>query len=174
MQSRIKRILRSNTWSTRRSRGVDSAIATIILFGIVGIVGITAAYWIQGVATQYARFERIEFQSGICSRQTADGNTYWKIELRLKNPGTATVSFTSISINDVEVKRFGQDDNMIQGTSTSIAIGETLDIGMSKEYNIYIDDQYPSTAIPYTSGVMVILKLHSAGGMDYYKTLELV
>ncbi len=137
-------------------------------------MGFTAAYWIQGVASQYARFERIELQSAICMRQTTDEDTYWRIELRLKNPGTATVSFASIFINEIEVRRYSQDSNMIQGTSTSIGIGDTLDIGMSMTHNVYIDDQYPSTDIPYTSGVMVTLKFHSTGGMDYFKTLELV
>ena len=172
MQSRIKKTLGARM--KKRSRGTDPAIATVILIGVVGVLGFTVAFWIQGIASQYARFERVEFQSGICSRQTTDGDTYWKIELRLKNPGTATASFTSISINDRDTKRFGRDDNMIEGTSTSMTIGETLDIGMTKAYNIYIDDQYPSPAIPYTSGVMVTLRLHSAGGMDYYRTLELV
>ena len=134
MQSRIKKTL--STRAKKRSRGIDPAIATVILIGVVGVLGFTAAFWIQGIAGQYARFERIEFQSGICRRQTTDGNTFWRIELRLKNPGTTTVSFTGISINDIEVKRFGQDNNMIQGTSTSMAIGEILDIGMSKAYNV--------------------------------------
>ncbi len=172
MRSRIKKTLCARV--KRRSRGTDPAIATVILIGVVGVLGFTVAFWIQGIASQYAKFERVEFQSAICLRQTTDGDTYWKIELRLKNPGTATVSFTGVSINDIEVKRFGQDNNMIQGTSTSIAIGEILDIGMSKVYNIYIDDQYPSPAVPYTSGVMVTVRLHSAGGMDYFRALELV
>ena len=172
MQSRIKKTLCARV--KRKSRGTDPAIATVIIIGVVGVLGFTAAYWIQGIASQYTKFERVEFQSASCSRQTTDGDTYWKIELRLKNPGTATVSFASISINDKEGKRFGQDDNMMEGTATSMTIGDTLDIGMTKAYNIYIDDQYPSPAIPYSSGIMVTLRLHSAGGMDYFRSLELV
>jgi len=158
----------------KRSKGLEPAIATVILFGIVGVLGFTTAYWLQGITSEYLKFERIEIQSGICWRQTKDGDMYWKIELRLKNPGTATVTFTSITINDKEVKRYNQDSNMMQGISTSMTKDETLEIGMSRTYSIYIDDQYPSSAVPYTSGVTVTLRLHSAGGMDYLKTLELV
>jgi hypothetical protein len=38
---------------------------------------------------------------------------------------------------------------------------------------VYIDDNYPEGA-PLTSGTTVNIKLHSAGGMDYIKLLELV
>ena len=157
-----------------KSKGLESAVATIILFGIVGVISFSVAYWLQGVTVEYAKFERVEIQSSVCMKQTTSGDTYWKIDLQLKNPGTVTVTFTGVSVNDFEVKRYSQDSNMIQGTSTSMGKDETLDIGRSKVYSIYIDDLYPSPTAPYTSGVSIILRLHSAGGMDYLRTMELV
>ena len=159
---------------TKRTKGLEPTISTIILFGIVGVVGFTVAYWLQGVTSEYAKFERIEIQSGVCLGQTTNGGTYWKIELQLKNPGTVTVTFTGISMNDIEIKRYDHDGNMIQGTSTSMVKDETLDIGRFKVYSIYIDDEYPSSVSPYTSGVIVTLRLHTAGGMEYMRTMELV
>lgn len=156
------------------SRGLSTIVATVILFGVVGILGFTATYWLREAVSHYTKFERLQIQSATCTKHSENGGAYWVIELQLKNPGTVTVTFRSLALNSVEVQFYGVDGNVEYGASTSMSSDETLDVGESKTYRIYVDDHYPSPEAPYTSGTTIVLRLHSAGGLDYFRSIELV
>ena len=162
----------------RSRKAISPVIATVILVAVAITVSVAVAYWMGGIAGQYTKFEKVEIQSGVCAK-LGSPNYYWNITMKLKNSGTAPATLTSVFINDVEVSEYEvttydntpttglQDDEAV----TDMTEGVTLESGATGIVNVYIDcDQYLSLS----SGTTVNIKIHSAGGMDYIKLVELV
>jgi hypothetical protein len=121
-----------------------------------------------GIAGQYTKFEKVEIQSTRCE---IANQGEWTVTMKLKNTGTATANLIGVFINDIEVDNY--DGNFTTGqwttnmnTTQAITSGDTLTI------QIYIDDGKTGTTL--SSGTTVNIKVHSAGGMDYIKLVELV
>jgi FlaG/FlaF family flagellin (archaellin) len=66
---------------------VSPVIATVILVAVAITVAVAVAYWMGGIAGQYTKFEKVEIQSAVCT----NNGTFWTIEMKLKNTGTASV-----------------------------------------------------------------------------------
>jgi hypothetical protein len=138
----------------------------VILVAVAITVSVAVAYWMGGIAGQYTKFEKVEIQSAIVTRGVGSGN--WTIQLKVKNTGTAVATMISSFVNNIEVQEYNVTVPTAaiatnQTTSTSIASGESMII------NLYIDN-YGFLS----SGTTVNVKLHSAGGMDYIKLVELI
>jgi hypothetical protein len=147
----------------------------VILVAVAITVSVAVAYWMGGIAGQYTKFEKVEIQSAICTVGAGSGNWTiagsgnWTIQMKVKNTGTATSTMISTFVNDVEVDTYGVtvagagEITTNQTTSTSIVSGASAVI------NVYVNN-YGSLS----SGTTVNVKLHSAGGMDYIRLVELV
>ncbi len=157
---------------TMRSRkAVSPAISAAILVGVAIAVNIAAAYWLGGMTGQYANFEKVELQSGVCVISGATGGEYWNITLKLKNTGTATSTIIGCFINEVEVDDYGATGAVDGDAVTTMTDSEPIESGVSKYVSILIDyDNYKNL----TSGTTVNIKIISAGGMEYIKLIELV
>jgi hypothetical protein len=133
-------------------------------------VAVAVAYWMGGIAGQYTKFEKVEIQSAVCT--TANGN--WTITMKLKNTGTATATLTSAFINDVEVDTYdvlaAQQGEW--ATNINVSVATTLTSGQSKTVYFWIDSGKAGSTL--SSGTTINIKVHSAGGMDYIKLVELV
>jgi len=113
-------------------------------------------------------FEKVEIQSGVCS---VDASGNWTVAMSLKNSGTATATLISIFINDVEIDLY--DTVATAGLWTSdMTATYSLTNGQSGTINVYISSG--KAAYRLSSGTTINIKLHSAGGMDYIKLIELV
>jgi len=161
----------------RNRKAVSPVIATVILVAVAITVAVAVAYWMGGIAGQYTKFEKVEIQSGVCRKLGSDPDYYWNVTMKLKNSGTAPSTLTSIFINDVEVDEYiGSTTYSSTGAHASLAVanmteGLTILSGASQVINILIDYQ---NYYSLTSGTTVNIKIHSAGGMDYIKLVELV
>ena len=156
----------------RSRRAVSPVIATVILVAVAITVAVAVAYWMGGIAGQYTKFEKVEIQTAIC---VIDSYGNWNVTLKLKNTGTATATLIGAFVNNREVDTYDVtadpgnalttcDTNMTKTTAYSIDSGET------KNINIWVGADY----MTLSSGTTVNIKLHSAGGMDYPKLVELV
>ena len=152
----------------RKSRAVSPVIATVILVAVAITIAVAVSYWMSGISSQYTQFEKVEIQSGVC---TVDAAGNWTVAIKLKNSGTATATIISIFINDLEIDNY----NAVAAAgewNTDMPDSYSLTSGMSGIVKIYISS-WKSTAT-LSSGTTVNIKLHSAGGMDYIKLVELV
>ena len=148
---------------------MSPVIATVILVAVAITVSVAVAYWMGGIAGQYTKFEKVEIQTAIVTYDTT--GTYWNISMKLKNTGTATASLIAAFVNDAEVENYGQTSVVANSTSTDMTTTTTtIDSGETMTLLFYIDLGYKSLS----SGTTVNLKIHSAGGMDYIKLVELV
>jgi hypothetical protein len=124
-----------------------------------------------GIAGQYTKFEKVEIQSGVCSKLGAVGSEYWNVTLTMKNTGTATATLVSAFINNVEVTGYNASAAVDGEAVTDMSDATTIESGATFYVNMYVDyDNYLSLS----SGTTVNIKIHSAGGMDYIKLIELV
>ena len=149
---------------------MSPVIATVILVAVAITVSVAVAYWMGGIAGQYTKFEKVEIQSAVCT--TANGN--WTITMKLKNTGTATTTLLSAFINDVEVDNYDQTGVVMGAWATSINVttASTLTSGETKVVLFWLDSGKSGSTL--SSGTTINVKIHSAGGMDYIKLVELV
>ena len=146
---------------------MSPVIATVILVAVAITVSVAVAYWMGGIAGQYTKFEKVEIQSAIVTRDAGSGN--WTIQLKVKNTGTAVATMISAFVNNVEVDTYAVSLAGVNEITTNQTTSEAIASGESMIINVYINNfGYLS------SGTTVNIKLHSAGGMDYIKLVELI
>ncbi len=156
---------------TRRSRkAISPVIATVILVAVAITVSVAVAYWMGGIAGQYTKFEKVEIQTATCVKLGAAGSEYWNVTVKLKNTGTAATTLISVFINDVEVDAYSTSTAVDTKAVTDMAPSKTVESGSTAYVNVLIDYNYKQLS----SGTTVNIKIHSAGGMDYIKLIELV
>jgi len=139
----------------------------VILVAVAITVSVAVAYWMGGIAGQYTKFEKVEIQSAIVTKGVGNGN--WTIQLKVKNTGTAVATLISSFVNNIEVDYYGLTAAGTGEITTNQTISTSIPSGASFVINIYVNNfGYLS------SGTTVNIKLHSAGGMDYIKLVELI
>lgn len=155
-----------NPQKTRKA--VSPVIATVILVAVAITVAVGVSYWMGGISSQYTQFEKVEIQSGVC---VVDANGNWTVTMKLKNTGTATATMNSIFINDVEVDTY--NTTAVAGSwTTDMTEAYSIESGNSKTIHVYISSG--KSGVYLSSGTTVNIKIHSSGGMDYIKLIQLV
>ena len=159
-------------------RALSPVIATVILVAVAITVAVAVAYWMGGIAGQYTKFEKIEIQSALCVYNSSSPK-HWKITMMVKNTGTATATIDKVFLNGIEVNDYGDTAPPDEGEA-SVSFGSsglTLPSGSSSTFYIYIDADEGGSDEGWesvSSGTTINIKLHSAGGMEYLKMVELV
>lgn len=172
----------------QKRKAVSPVIATVILVAVAITVAVGVSYWMGGISSQYTQFEKVEIQSAVCSWDAT--HFEWEIEVKLKNSGTATATLTSVFINDIEVDLYTVPDPQVAAIAEATAATDmtescTIEAGASETIMVYVDGpgdageaSPPAAKTDYwqsvTSGTTINVKIHSAGGMDYIKLIELV
>ena len=166
--------MKSQNTILRRGRAVSPVIATVILVAVTITVAVAVSYWMSGISSQYTSFEKVEIQTGYGTLVPSQG---WDITLELKNTGTAPATLTHVFVNDVPVSLYGVTTGLASQSASYDAIetdipvlGLPIKSGASDTVDVYIGIAYASLS----SGTTVNIKIHSAGGMDYIKLVELV
>lgn len=165
-------------WHGRRGLSYQDAIILAKKANWVGVEydSLGFVFWLDGdfwiwykeVAQSPSGFEKVEIQSAI-NTWDATG-TFWKISMKLRNTGTARASLVSAFVNNAEVQNYGLVAVVLGETSTNMTTTTTINSGERITVIIYIDLGYEYLS----SGTTIMIKFHSAGGMDYIKLVELV
>ena len=132
---------------------------------------IAVAYWVEGIASMYTRFEKVKIQTATCTKDMYAN--CWRIDYILKNSGSATATMINVFVNEVQVGRYGVSDCAAGETTTSLSTAQPVEPGQTLTVAVYVSTSYPQSR-PYSSGTAVSIKFHSTGGMDYVRTTELV
>jgi len=169
----------------RSRKAVSPVISTVILVAVAITVAVAVAYWMGGIAGQYTKFEKVEIQSAWSVKDTT--NEFWLITVELKNTGSAASTLIRCFVNDVPLNDtdggYNTNFNPLTDFGPNCRIGTnfnytglTLKSGEFGKISIWIS--YSKTTSSnwgaVSSGTTVNIKLHSAGGMDYIKLVELV
>ncbi len=153
-------------------KAISPVIATVILVAVAITIAVAVSYWMSGISSSYTKFEKVEIQTATCA---IDGFGNWNITVTLKNSGTAAATMANVFVNDVEVSGYGDTTAAVAAeatltTSLTTATAWSLNSGASDHIHVLIGANYASLS----SGTTINLKIHSAGGMDYIKLVELV
>ncbi len=151
-------------------KAVSPVIATVILVAVAITVAVGVSYWMGGISSQYTQFEKVEIQTAIC---TLDGFSNWVVTLSLKNSGTAPATITHLFVNGIQATADASAPAAAVATITTDLTTATpwkLDSGESGTVILWVGLNYSTLS----SGTTVDIKLHSAGGMDYIKLVELI
>jgi len=154
-------------------KAISPVIATVILVAVAITIAVAVAYWMGGISSQYTRFEKVEIQSAQCEKDTS--GDFWTVTLSLKNSGSATATLNNVYVND-RVATYSAAEPAVATTLTAdldSANEKTIPSGGSSTITIWVGTGWPTTS-PLTSGTTVDIKIHSAGGMDYIKLVQLV
>jgi len=178
--------MKSQNKILRKRRAVSPVIATVILVAVTITVAVAVSYWMSSIAGQYTSFEKVEIQSAYATIIPTGAPVNvgsWIIHLELKNTGSATSTLIRVFVNEIPVETafyafvIGTDGLGVGKIATdmpkddsTIPVGGKLPIesGQPKTVEIYIEKSL------FSSGTTLNVKLHSAGGMDYIKLVQLV
>ena len=120
-----------------------------------------------------SKFERVEMQSALC---VYDGTaTEWNITMTVRNTGTAQATLDKVFINSVDISDSdGSPDP--GGIAHNLGSGLTLTSGQSSTFYLIVDNPVTliSSLVNLSSGITINIKIHSTGGMEYLKLVELV
>ncbi len=156
-----------NMTKLSKRKGVSPVIATVILVAVTITVAVAVAYWMSGIAGQYTSFEKIEIQSATITPLTNS----WEVLVKLKNTGTKTSTLISVFVNEEEAFWDTAAPGATTATITSsinATTPEQILSGATGTVNVWI-----GTNGTLSSGTTVNIKIHSAGGMDYPKLVQL-
>ena len=154
----------------KNKRAVSPVIATVILVAVAITVAVAVAYWMGGIAGMYTKFEKVEIQSAYAPLNSTGG--YWNITMILKNTGSANATLLTAYVNNAPIETFSVPVTWYYSTSTKsytqiTGSGVMLGSGQTMTVYVIVDDSL------FSSGTTLNVKLHSAGGMDYIKLVEL-
>ena len=163
----------------RERKAVSPVIATVILVAVAITVAVGVSYWMGGISSQYTQFEKVEIQTGYATYDST--NTIWTVTMVIKNSGSADATINMVFMNDVPCDAANYHVTAANVTATEWGVsflqtGVTLQPGQSTTVYIYVDNPCSgvSELASLSAGTTVNVKLHSAGGMDYIKLVELV
>ena len=155
-----------------KRKAVSPVIATVILVAVAITVAVAVSYWMSGIAGQYTSFEKVEISSAICTVDAYTPNN-WIITITLKNSGTAAATLDSVYLNAgaATLNQTAPTDGTGTGITCDLpSTGLKMESGVSDVVVIWVGGSH----LTLSSGTTVNVKLHSAGGMDYIKLVQLV
>ena len=136
-------------------RAISPVIATVIIVSVAIAIAVAVAFWMTGITGLFTRYEKIEVISAYAVKSGAN----FDIKVSVKNTGTTTATIDNIFINGIPY-----NDPSIGATVTP-SLPQTLDPGGSVEFTITISG--------FSSGQIVEVKLHTASGNEYPKSVQL-
>ncbi len=154
----------------RGRKAVSPVISTVVLVAVAITVAVAVAYWMGGIAGQYTKFEKVEIKNAVC---TYDAYDNWVITITLKNTGTATSTLNALYVNNIaatldQSAPTGQRDDIT--TDLNVTTATKIESGVEDVITVWIGANHATLS----SGTTVNVKIHSAGGMDYIKLIELI
>jgi len=151
-------------------RGISPVVATVILVAVTIVVAVAVAYWMGGLTAIYTRFEKLEITSAY-AEQTTDG---YNITLNIKNSGSADATIDNILLNGKPPSQYAENVIEIRGDSTTLWNGTEwksnlpVKAGASATITIVV-----KAVAPFTPGTSIEVKIHTAAGQEYPKTITL-
>jgi len=158
-------------------KAISPVIATVILVAVAITIAVAVAYWMGGISSQYTKFEKVEIQSAQCEKDTS--GFFWTITLSLKNSGSATATLNNVYVNDKVASYSASAPSSPSAPVTTLTADldstheNSIPSGRSATVQIWVGTGWPVGAA-LTSGTTIDIKMHSAGGMDYIKLVQLV
>jgi hypothetical protein len=133
------------------------------------VVAVAVAYWMGGIAGLYTRYEKLEISS-IYAEAASEGG--WNVVVQVKNTGSADATIDNVLING---RAYSQYTPAVEVNNTGTS-GLNYPLKVGQEITLIIEIMDTGSAPspwPFVSGVSIEVRLHTAGGQEYPKTVTL-
>ena len=151
-------------------RGISPVVATVILVAVTIVVAVAVAYWMGGLTAIYTRFEKLEITAAYAEQK--NGN--YAITLNIKNSGSADATIDSILLNGKPPSEYAGNVIKIVSGNTTLWNGtewkNNLPVKAGASASITIEVKANA---PFTAGTSIEVKIHTAAGQEYPKTITL-
>jgi len=148
----------------KNKRGISPVVATVILVAVTIVVAVAVSYWMGGITGLYTRFEKVEMTSAYSTWNGTGAK--WTVSITMKNTGSMDATIDNILINGRPYNDALYGGNV---TDPDPALPIPLPIGDNVPISFDIIE-----GPGFRHGVNIDVKLHSASGQEYPKTILLV
>ena len=176
-----------------RTKAISPVIATVIIVSVAIAIAVAVAFWMTGITGLFTRYEKLDVINAYAIyNKSVEGGT-WALVLTVRNTGTSDVTLDELFINGKPFKTFSSsyDVNATYLSETyfkgipSGAVSVTNNGGdwapgssNNGTYSLPTGEE-KTFVIPlnvndgFKSGQIVEVKLHTAGGNEFPKSVQL-
>ena len=161
-------------------RAISPVIATVIIVSVAIAIAVAVAFWMTGITGLFTRYEKLEIVSAYAVVDKVDDTDHFFVILNVKNTGTTSTTIDNVFINGRPMNSFSE---VGAGTSNSIISDPSeLDTTTSIKYSLDPGDEVwvgidlgkvEGNTDGFTSGQIIEVKLHTAAGNEYPKSVQL-
>jgi len=158
-------------------RAISPVIATVIIVSVAIAIAVAVAFWMTGITGLFTRYEKLE----IVSAYATAGTDKWTVKIIVRNSGTTDATIDEIFINGRPLGDYDGTNGVTPNSDkVTLTLGDNylekgiaLTAGSDYEITLYIPKGEPVGGTTFSSGQIVEVKLHTASGNEYPKSVQL-
>ena len=182
-----------------QTKAISPVIATVIIVSVAIAIAVAVAFWMTGITGLFTRYEKLEIVSAyaIANSSSVTGNVsswsskVWAVVVIIKNTGTSDATLDELFINGKPFSVYGNSSKVQAADLSSKFSGLPTDFVKvtgsgadsdwmpgSNTYSVPTGSQV-TLVIPiasgdgFISGQSIEVKLHTAAGNEYPKSVQL-
>jgi len=157
-------------------RAISPVIATVIIVSVAIAIAVAVAFWMTGITGIFTRYEKLEIISAYAEKEPSGAPTgYFRVTLRIRNTGSSDATIDNVFVNGVPVESSTTGSMYVSQSangSTAVNFGSSdqwisVNTGSSTTLYVFLDTDN------YSSGQIVEIKVHTASGNEYPKSVQL-
>ena len=143
-------------------KAISPVIATVIIVSVAIAIAVAVAFWMTGITGLFTRYEKLEIV-------TAYADSNFNVYLTVRNTGTTSVTIDQVFINGIPAAE-AHITSMVYDTET---ITDLNNIGIGLNPGDEVDITITLNSTYYEHGQIIEVKLHTAAGNEYPKSVQL-
>ena len=156
-------------------KAISPVIATVIIVSVAIAIAVAVAFWMTGITGLFTRYEKLEVISAYATGNESSG---WTIVVIVKNTGTSDATIDEIFINGKPLSAYDSASTQANPTGNEITITLGTNVLPSEGLSITTGSQWKISisvlsSAGFTSGQIIEVKLHTAAGNEYPKSVQL-
>ena len=178
-----------------RTKAISPVIATVIIVSVAIAIAVAVAFWMTGITGLFTRYEKLDVINAYALYNSSE--EVWAIVLTIKNTGTTDATLDQLFVNGkpfntytysyaypaANLTTFKGVSNAIpvtSNTTTPTYTGDYWAPGSTTKgtYSLASGDEVTfvvplSKQDDFASGQIVEIKIHTAAGNEYPKSVQL-
>jgi len=151
-------------------KAISPVIATVIIVSVAIAIAVAVAFWMTGITGLFTRYEKLEVVTAYATTTKPTGSGVsgsFYVILEIKNTGTTDATIDNVFINGKPYGDVNAEVAYQKGASWTIFTGNVpVTTGSSVKMVVALPDTF-------ISGQIVEVKIHTASGNEYPKSVQL-
>ena len=153
------------------AKAISPVIATVIIVSVAIAIAVAVAFWMTGITGLFTRYEKLEVINAYATKP----DNIFNITIYVKNTGSSDATVDSIFVNGkppsqanvINITAVTDTTSLFFNTTNFTRISVSVPTGKSATFAVVLNGTY------YGSGQIVEVKLHTAAGNEYPKSVQL-